>query len=243
VAGHRVRVLVPGVVNAGFAPKAAVFFFRDENLTDPLFRVNPEALDQAAYDQEPELNRILAANTHGAFHRVHGAAQTVYQFDWTRAWIEPRLTNAPVRFAVGSARRGSFLERMNDTLFALDTLRPMVAADMAVAQDSALDFPARLPVSFLPEILRLSKSSGVRVAFIRIQRRPTAYGPPPQSAALERYVSALETYLRTNGAYFHDDWGDPDQPLKIYEDGDHVDRNYRIYYTELFFRKNRAIFQ
>jgi hypothetical protein len=231
------------VVEGGIKPRAAIFFFRDENLTDPLFRVNPAALDRAAHDREPELNRILAANTHGAFYRVHGAAQALYQFDRTRVWLEPLLANAPVRFAVKPGGRWGFLQRMNDTLFSLDTLRPMAAADMAVAQDSALDFNARLPLSFLPELFRLSKSSGIRLAFIRIQRRPTADGPPKQSAALERYVSALEIYLRTNGAYFHDDWGDPDQPLKIYEDGDHIDRNYRLHYTELFFRKNRAIFQ
>ena len=231
------------VVNAGFKPKAAIFFFRDETLTAPLLRVNPEALDRAAHEQEPDLNRILAANTHGAFYRVHGAAQTIYQFDRTRVWLEPRLTNAPVPIAAEPAGRATFLQRMNDTLFTLDTLRFTAASDLAVAQDSALDFHARVPLSFLPEILRLSKSSGIRVAFIRIQRRPTADGPPPQSAVLERYTSALETYLRTNGAYFHDDWGDPDQPLKIYADGDHVGRDYRIHYTELFFRKNRAIFR
>lgn len=231
------------VVNARFAPKAAIFFFRDENLTDALFRVYPGVLDRAAYDHEAALDRILSANMHGAFYRAHLAAQSVYQFNRTRDWLEPRITNAPIDAVVGAGGRETFLKDMNDRLFPLEALRPMVAADMPLAGEEALDFQARLPLSVLPEIVRLSKISGIRVAFIRVQRRPRPDGPPLQSPALERYVSALEVYLRTNGAYFHDDWGDPEQPLAIYEDGDHISRNHRLFYTELFFRKNSGLFR
>ena len=34
------------IIEPGLRPKAVVFFFRDENLTDPLFRVWPGALDR-----------------------------------------------------------------------------------------------------------------------------------------------------------------------------------------------------
>ena len=53
----------------------------------------------------------------------------------------------------------------------------------------------------------------------------------------------LWRYLESNGAIFHDDWGDPDQPLSVYEDGDHVKKDFRRTYTEIFFRKNPEIFR
>lgn len=231
------------VVNARIAPKAAIFFFRDENLTEPLFRVYPGVLDRAAYDHEAALDRILAANMHGPFYQAHLAAQRAYQFNRTRDWLEPRLTNAPLNAIVPPAGREAFLKDMNDRLFPLEALRPMVAADMPVAASAALDFDRRVELSVLPEILRLSKMSGVRVAFIRVQRRPTASGPPSQSDALRRYVERLAEWLRQNGAYFHDDWGDPEQTLDIYEDGDHIGRDHRVFYTDLFYRRNRELFR
>lgn len=97
--------------------------------------------------------------------------------------------------------------------------------------------------SVLPEILRLGDASGVRVAFIRVQRRPSSQGPPAQSDGLVRYLRDLRQYLGEHGAYFQDEWGDPEQPLSIYADGDHVTREARIPYTERFFKKNSRLFQ
>lgn len=232
------------IVEPGLRPDAVVFFFRDENLTDPLFRVWPGALDDAAHDAEPELNLVLAARANGTYYRVHLAAQSLYQYDVARAWLEPALQRAPAALAPdGPIPRAGLVDAINGTVFTLETLRPMAAADMAAADDAALDFHRLLPTSVLPEIIRLSKASGVRVAFIRVQRRPEGGQPPRQSRALARYVNDLAGYLQANGAVFHDDWGDPDQPLAIYEDGDHLNREYRSRYTELFVRKNPGIFR
>ena len=231
------------VVNAGLRPKAVVFFFRDENLTDTLFRVYPSALDRVARQREPVLDELLAARSQGAFYQLHGAVRRVYQHDQTRAWLEPIIIRAPVAWSARRPARNTLLDTINNEVFTLEALRPMVAADMAAASGEALDFDRNLPTSVLPEILRLSKMSGIRVAFVRVQRRPSADGPPPQSPALQRYVRSLWSYLQSNGAIFHDDWGDPDQPLSAYEDGDHLKKDFRRTYTEIFFRKNPEIFR
>jgi hypothetical protein len=231
------------VVNAGLKPKVVVFFFRDENLTDTLFRVYPSALDRVAKNQEPVLDELLAARSRGTFYRLHGALRGVYGYDQTRAWLEPILVRAPVAWSAGRRARKKLLDTINNEVFTLEALRPMVAADMAVASDEALDFDRALSTSVLPEILRLSARSRIRVAFVRVQRRPAPDGPPPQSPALQRYIGKLRAYLGANGAIFHDDWGDPDQPLSVYEDGDHVSRTFRRTYTELFVRKNPEIFR
>ncbi len=118
----------------------------------------------------------------------------------------------------------------------------MTAADLPEAPQ-AIDFGSQVGRSFLPEILRLAERAKIRAAFIRVQRRPTAEGPPAQSEALVRYMTDLQTYLAVNGAYFHDDWGDPDQPLSMYADGDHLIRDARIPYTDRFLEKNAPIFR
>jgi hypothetical protein len=231
------------VANAGLRPKAVIFFFRDENLTDTLFRVYPSALDRVARGQEPVLNELLAARVNGTFYRLHGDVRRLYQYDRTRAWLEPILINAPVAWSAGRRARKKLLDTINNQVFTLEALRPMAAADMQTGNQAAFDFERNLPTSVLPEILRIAKTSGIRVAFVRVQRRPGVDAPPAQSPALKAYVAKLREYLAANGAVFCDDWGDPDQPLSIYEDGDHIRRDFRLHYTELFYKKNREIFR
>lgn len=231
------------IVNAGLHPKAVIFFFRDEILTEPLFRLYPGSLDRVARAQEPVLNEILASRAHGTFFRVHAATQALYETGVARAWLEPRMLNAPVALSARRSARKGLLDTINSTVFTLDALRPTAAADMEAGQGAALDFERNLRTSVLPEIIRLSKQSGVRVAFIRVQRRPVGNRPPLQSPELQRYAQQLRAYLAANGAYYHDDWGDPEQPLSIYEDGDHIARDYQRYYSELFYRKNPELFR
>jgi len=221
-----------------------IVFFRDENLTDPMFRLWPATLDRVALDREPELNDILAANAQGPLFRLHTAARDAYQFDRTRAWIEPLLAAAPVPLAAGQRWRARLLDRMNGEVFTLAALRPMAAADMAMGDPGKLDFRKNLPTSVLPAFLRLARASGTRPAFIRVQRRPVDGRPPEQSADLQRYVRDLREYLEANGAYFHDDWGDPELPLSLYSDGDHIggEAN-RLHCTELFVQRNQALFR
>lgn len=223
--------------------KAAIFFFRDDQLTLAFQRVTPGTLDRVARDQEPVLDRVLAQNSLGAFAGVHRAVQSAYHANRTRDWLLPALTHAPVVVAAPGAEPTAFLERMNTGMFSLETLRQTSNADLPASSDENLDFNLMVGKSILPEILRLGEASGVRVAFIRVQRRPSAQGPPPQSEALLKYLRDLRTYLAEHGAYFQDEWGDPEQPLSIYGDGDHVTRDARIPYTERFYKKNLRLFQ
>jgi hypothetical protein len=231
------------VVASGIHPKAVIFFFRDENLTDPMFRLTPRALDRVARDREPELNDILAAHAQGPYFRVHATARGLYQFDRTRAWVEPLVAAAPVPLAAGPLWRPRLLTRINGEIFTLANLRPMAAADMAFGDRDKFDFRKHLPVSVLPAIIRVAKQAGIRPAFVRVQRRPVNDRPPGQSEALQEYVRQLREYLQANGAYFHDEWGDPELPLAIYSDGDHIGRPYLTHCTDLFYRRNPGLFR
>jgi hypothetical protein len=233
--------------------RGAIMLFRDDQLTTQV-GVNGPILDRAARDEEPELDRILAAHRHGPLADVHRAARSVYQFDRTRVWLEPRLTRAPT-FALPPSRwlrwtsratvgkPADLLDAINNEIFALDKLRKFAAADLPQAQEEFLDFDAQVDRSLLPAILDLAERAGIRLAFIRVQRRPRPDGPPDQSAALAGYVARLEAYLEQRGAYFYDDRGDAEQPLAIYADGDHLRTDARPGYTERFARKHARFFQ
>jgi hypothetical protein len=132
---------------------------------------------------------------------------------------------------------------MTDDVCALDKLRTFEASDRAASTDAALDFAATGNDSLLPEIIRLAGSAKIRLAFIRVQRRPAPDGPPAQSDALKTYVADLQAYLEANDCYFHDDWGDPDQPLAAYADGDHLTQDGRLRYTERFAEKHARFFR
>ena len=221
--------------------RGAILFFRDDQLTTQV-QVAPGSLDRVARDREPELDRILAAEKLGAFSEVHRFARRAYQFDRTRLWLEPRLNRWPAD-VVEPSRPAEFVDAVNHRLFALDQLRTFEGSDLAASADDSLDFAANVAGSLLPEILRVAGAHNIRLAFIRVQRRPTADGPPPQSPALAKYADDLEAYLIAHGAYYHDDWGDPEEPLSLYADGDHLTAAGRVRYTELFAQRHARFFQ
>lgn len=223
--------------------RGVLVFFRDDQLTTQVDGSGP-ILDRVARDEEPELDRILAAHRLGPFSAVHRTARSVYQFDRTRVWLEPRLTRAPT-FALRATagRPADLLDAINHEIFALDKLRTFEAADLPPAQEAFLDFDAQVDRSLLPAMLAVADRAGIRMAFIRVQRRPNPDGPPDQSDALAQYVDRLKAYLEQRGAYFHDDRGDADQPLAIYADGDHLRTDARPGYTERFARRHARFFQ
>jgi hypothetical protein len=111
----------------------------------------------------------------------------------------------------------------------------MAAADIAAEQAQA-DFAENLPTSILPELIHLARSRGVRLAFVRVQRRPRPDGPPLQSPVLQRYIADLRAYLQSEGALLIDDTGNPAFTLDWYKDGDHMLGSRRREYTEMFAR-------
>ena len=221
--------------------RGAILFFRDDQLTTQV-QVAPGSLDRVAREREPELDRILAAEKLGTFSVIHRMARNAYHHDRTRVWLEPLVNRWPAE-AAASSNPDDLLNAMNTEVFVLDRLRRFEASDLAASTDDSLDFNANLDRSLLPEILRVAAAHNIRLAFIRVQRRPAGDRPPPQSDALKKYGAELEAYLVANGAYYHDDWGDPEQPLSLYADGDHLTAAGRVRYTELFAERHARFFQ
>lgn len=223
------------VIASGIHPRSVVVFFRDTNLTNVLFRIDATwSLDTAARDREDDLNAVVARRRGSPFYRVRDGFDRLYQAEQARRWIEPVVNEWPARVLIPYRKpRAAFLEHLNDR-FGLSHLRPMDAADMQATEDREADFDAFVAKSGLPLMLRDARQAGLTLVLVRVQRRPVAGHPPYQSPALQRYVAKLKTYVEANGGVFMDDTGDPAQTLDLYEDGDHLSREGRRRYTEMF---------
>ena len=232
------------VIASGIEPQVVFIFFRDTNLTDTMFRLDEQfrwSLDSVALQREDELNAVVEAAMAGRWHAVHDAVERSYGGDRARRRVEPVLTRAPMTWITSSRRRQAELLAYANTRFGLEHLRVMEAADMAA--DAGTDFDAAVGTSVLPLMLRDANRAGLKLCFVRVQRRPAGGQPPPQTPALRRYVDDLRAYVEAQGAVFHDDTGDPSITLDMYGDGDHIARHARDRYTTLFFERLRALFQ
>lgn len=233
------------VIPARLHPRCTFIFFRDTNLTNALFRLDDQyrwSLDKVAHEREDEVNAVLASREGGTFYRVRNAFDRVYEAPDAREWIEPAVTVAPAWAMVPFRRqRAVFMDQLNER-FGLAHLRPMEAADMQAAEDRDADFDRYVDKSFLPLMLRDAKQAGLTICFVRVQRRPAGGHPPYQSPALKRYIGKLQAYIEANGGLFHDDTGDADQTLDMYGDGDHLSREGRVRYTQIFYNRMHALF-
>jgi hypothetical protein len=231
------------IVASGIRPRVVFIFFRDTNLTDVLFRLSPWSLDHVALEREDELNRVVAMRAGTPAHRLELAVERVYQGELARQWAEPAILQWPARILIPSRRqRLEFINEMN-VRFDLDHQRKSDAADVQVSDEEGADFPRFVDRSVLPLMLRDARAAGLTICFVRVQRRPIGGKPPVQSAAIRKYVQELRTFVESHGALFHDDTGDPAMTLEMYEDGDHIAREFHAHYTEIFFARLRPLFQ
>jgi hypothetical protein len=230
---------------SGVQPRVTFIFFRDTNLTDTMFRLEGQygrALDEVASASEPELDRLVAEHRKGPWYRAHRAIDVAFEADLATSWMEPAVRRWWVRWRNPQPGAAAAFEWNVDQAFSVDTLRYDVGADFAASDSTASpDFHRDLPTSVLPLIMDLSRRHGLRVCFVRVQRRPVGNRPPEQTPELVRYVADLKAWLEQNGALFHDDTGDPEMTLDLYRDGDHV--NDRRRYTEIFRKRLDPLFR
>jgi hypothetical protein len=220
-------------------------FFRDTNLTDTMFRLEGQygrGLDQVAREYEPELDGLVAAHRKGVWYRAHRALDNAYQANLATSWMEPAIRRWWVRWREPRPGAIDAFEWNLDGMFAVDNIRYDVGADLAQSDTSDdPDFGRDVSTSVLPLIIELSRQHGLPVCFVRVQRRPVNNRPPEQSPALVQYVADLKAWVEANGAMFHDDTGDPEMTLDLYDDGDHVGDRRR--YSEIFRKRLDPLFR
>ena len=178
------------------------------------------------------------------FYQVRDRFDRLYQAEQARRWIEPAVTEWPARGddLVTAGKRAAFMQQLNER-FGLAHLRPMDAADMQATEDREADFDAFVDKSDAAADAARRAAGRADAVLVRVQRRPLDGRPPrpvARAAALRRRSS--QPTSRRNGGVFIDDTGDPAQTLDMYEDGDHLSREGRRRYTEVFATRLRQRF-
>jgi hypothetical protein len=234
------------VLASGIRPACVFIFFRDTNLTDVMFRLDEGFrwnIDRVARDREDEVNAAIAARVGGRWGRAGRTVESMYGADQARLWVEPAVKEWVGRVLIPSRRqRAAFMTDMNGRFDFLH-VRPMEAADLAATVDADADFDKYVDKSVLPLMLRDARAAGVKLCFVRVQRRPAGNQPPPQSPALQQYIRNLRAYIEANGGLLRDEQGDPAITLDMYEDGDHLAAHARAYYTEILYARVRPMLQ
>lgn len=229
------------VIPSGIKPRTVFIFFRDTNLTDTMFRLDEQALGHVALEREDEVTAVVETSLRPRWHQLHDLSERAYQPGRVRRWLEPRLQAWPASVITTSRRRQAALRQQVNERFALDRLRRMEAADVAV--DAGADFDKALERSVLPLMFRDAARAGLTLCFVRIQRRPVNGKPPDQTKALRQYIAELRGYVEAHGGLFRDDTGDPAMTLDLYEDGDHISVQGKPRYTAIFYDRLRSLFQ
>jgi hypothetical protein len=236
------------VLAARHPPKKVFIFFRDTFLTQPTYRATDHywwRIEHLSHDVEPELTRAMTLSRTwqdqlefrlGEIYPVQKARDRASE---TISWMASEVVTP------GRVRYGASAGQKYDGLFDLDKLRSVEAADTAFGDEdiSQFDFDARIGTSLLPSMIRQAREHGVSLVFVRVQRRPTRDGPPPQSRELQAYMAKLRAYLAAGGTQFYDFTGDPELTLDHYLDGDHIRPEWKAKSTELFLSRLQKMLQ
>lgn len=231
------------VLAAEHRPKKVFVFFRDTLLTMPAYRATDRywwRIERLSHSDEPELLRAMREDRTWQ-ERLEYSLGSLYPIQKRRenanyllGWLASQIIS-PGKVAYGEPTADDF----ND-LFALEKLRTIELADDAALdkEDQRIyDFNRKVRTSLLPSMLSLAKEAKVELVFVRVQRRPSEDGPPPQSEALKKYISDFKSYVTAQGADFYDFTGDPALTLNHYLDGDHIRPDWRVESTKLFVKR------
>jgi hypothetical protein len=242
------QVLENYVVAAAHHPKAVFIFFRDAYLTRVTYRANDFywwKIERVSHESEPALSHAMHESRTWQ-ERLEYDLGLLYPIQKRRdaanyalSWVAGQAVD-PGRIPYGASTAASYNE-----LFSLARLKTVDTADDAGASTdmSIYDFDSRLPRSLLPSMVALAKGAGIRLVFVRVQRRPTEFGPPTQPPQLTEYIEKLSRYLADNGVGFYDFTGDPELTLDHYLDGDHIRPEWKQASTELFLRRLHEYFR
>lgn len=232
------------VIASGVRPERVLFFFRYQELTETLYResgLDQIQVEHASPDFDPIVeSKLFPAPSHPVkrlgwelAHIAPVSRLRAMATDHTQPWFDS-LSTMFVAEPDPKARR-----QLINAPFALDRLRGAAASS---AGEAVLDFATSVEGSFLPEILNLSKSSGIPVAFVRIRPRAVAEGQP-ESAKMQRYVAELKAYVEARGALFVDMNGATWESAALYKNGDHIAPRYLNQYTRMFFENLPELFR
>ncbi len=251
------------VAASGVRPRMVFFFFRDTELTSPNANTTGKFagyLNSLRGASEPVLDRLLqlAPVNEGWFDgTVNRTAWWltgpggVFNYSSQADKIQQRLTRIAMQAGGGRILKTKGQKVLTDR-FALDRLRPDLAADMAWPDDGNNDpnatfstqFFNQEQASFLPAMMDVARENGIKLLFFRVKRRPEADGGVTASEPdqMRGYVKRLQHWIEERGGLLYDETYDPNIRLEAYNDGDHIGEGHRDWYRKYFWQRVAPMF-
>ena len=232
-------------------PEVVVIFFRDQVLTWPEFRTGSyfaSYVDSLQSDDEPVMDRVLydSQNSRGLPGKMARAVKSLYGIDNQPERYQDKFNDLALDLSSLGQGKGARREYMNDR-FSLEHLRHDLPADdiadLTARGSGAVpqEFDSSPDASFLPHILDIADEHDLKLIFYRVKKRVDVDGARPPSPDLRPYLDDLKNYVESRGAAYVDET--PDLiPVEWYADGDHIGREWRDEYTQMFWEKNRSLF-
>ncbi len=236
------------VVASKAKPRRVIFFFRDARLTDPLNRIDgryaPIILSEST-ESEETFHRVVASARQG--WRGVAAAKLRRFLPLLRLHL---LTLRPLEWIGLTTSKWtggptSAKDRMHaiNSLFQFEKARAETGRRPIAGPLDPVDFDVALDRSFLPELLRLGRESGIELFFLQVGTNPHKGPAGERTAALEAYRRKLEAYLHENGAGYRDLYRAPWVPYEYWGEGDHIAEVYKHKYTSLLLKHVPELFE
>ena len=241
------------IAQAGIKPRAIIFFYRNQYLTWPRFRVDDM--------YKANLNRLRVGEDSVVNMLINpGPPRFTQPVDWTRYFLfgpngvffsktassefNRRLDNLALdltAFGVGKANRKLAMANR----FNLASLRADLGSEMP-AEDSGFQntndarprvFDPSPRKSFLPHIVALGRENQIPLVFFRVKCRPAEASYTPQTREMIQYTKNLRSWLESQHCSFFDETDDPAITLSMYQDGDHISTAFRPWWSEYFWKR------
>jgi hypothetical protein len=251
------------LIASGVKPKAVFIFFRHTAITNPADNSSSvfimEKIQKNSLDSEPVYDQVMGYHKdffdlmsewllklypiqdfwHKGVNWIVDSAGFLfglpeYASYKYRAIFHPEQISGKQRRAMMAARE-NLKYRMTHEVFTVKNQRDQKnRISQSFTGESQLNFKERLPLSFLPHIVRLGKEAGLKLVFVRIRSRPNRDNSISTSLLLDRYIADLSQYAEKNGIAFHDFTQDPNLIFSMYNDGAHIAPNYMKFWTDNF---------
>ena len=228
------------IAKADPPPGMVVLGFRMVYLTVPEFRAGgryTHIIDRYVDGPEPLLNRRAYLHDLSAFEVFVRRYWSPYQKrDDIRMGAESWAVRTTGRGLLG--RDENALRAAVETVFAEDRMDP-TKLSVAQLQAEQVDnsqyfaFESEKDRSFLPEIVRIAKETGIELVLVRMRTRFDAEPEEKRSQypqfireLLPAYERALESYLEEEGVVLVDFTKDERIPLAWFANGDHLNYDF-----------------
>ncbi|MBA31235.1 MAG: hypothetical protein CL748_01710 [Chloroflexi bacterium] len=243
------------VVQTNIKPKNVFIFFRDYELSKPLYRTTGEysqKLDLLSYDEEQEFDFIIDSNS-GIGEKLSRIFDDIYPVQSKKnkardlinrmavtPFIPKIIPYTILRISVGLndekylpiLRKYKDVQNSTNDLFDRKNFR-----STEISEISNISTKFEENDSFLSALVNMSKNNDIELTFVRVQKRPNIDNSFNFDPNLQEYINQLSSYLRNKEINFID-LSERSFGVEYYLDGDHINPEYIEEYTDFFYKEH-----